>query len=238
MLSKFAFIPVLRGFTEIADLWEAVGEYGGLICGGYVRYMCSPRQEPVPAGDVDIYFETMDQFVEMKRFLKRLGFEEKHENDVSLTFRRPARSSDDYNNLPPRWRVCPVPQLIKPLNQGAIVATGDLQTILDNFDFTVVRVGLTSPDTALADEDFLEDEAKRVLRIRNIHCPVSSSSRLCKYGRKGYYATPSQIFKLFLDWDSREEDYKMEIAQLFQESELGNLTEAQVDRLEALLRID
>jgi len=51
----FTVSKVYRGFTEIESLYNNVRIYGGLICGGYVRYMCSTGKSVERAGDIDIY---------------------------------------------------------------------------------------------------------------------------------------------------------------------------------------
>jgi len=51
----YATVPVLRGFTEIELLWSLAQEHGAVICGGYARYCASPRKNPVPATDVDLF---------------------------------------------------------------------------------------------------------------------------------------------------------------------------------------
>lgn len=229
----FVNVRVLRGFTEITILWGLLGDitqHRSFICGGYARYMCSPKHKPESATDVDIYSQNQEDFDALKNiFTGRYALEVNHENDVSLTFKIPKDNDLQY---------CQVIQLIKPENKGAIVAAGDMQIILSNFDFTVVRVGLVSPTQALADADFLHDEKNGLLRLKNIHCPISSILRCMKYSRKGYFLKPSQAFKLFADWDARDEEYRAKIASLIRKSEEQNMTQKEIDQLEALMRID
>ena len=71
----FIKIDVIRGFSEIAFLYRIIKETvknNGFICGGYVRYMCSPLVNPIPAGDVDIYSKTQDDFDKLKMDKKKL----------------------------------------------------------------------------------------------------------------------------------------------------------------------
>ena len=116
-----------------------------------------------------------------------------HENNISVTMKL-----NGYPTL----------QLIKPVEEGAIVAVGEMEDILNNFDFTVVRCGLISSTEIMADIDFLKDEQKHILRIKNIHCPISSMLRCMKYSRKGYCIKPMEVLKLFADWDNRNDEYK------------------------------
>ena len=234
--SSFIKVPVLRGRTEIEPILRVTGEaglqgeHGALICGGWARFMCSPRLRPTPAGDVDIYCPSQKAHDTLLTAFKEAGLEVRFDNNLAVTFKRPQDGPFAFS---------PIVQLIKPITEGAIVATGAIEEILSNFDFTVIRLGLLPGfEEALADPDFLEDEAKRVLVIKNIHCPVSSLLRCLKYGRKGYYMAPSQALRLFIDWDRRTDEYRERIITLFQESVFGEMSQEAIDELESLLRID
>jgi hypothetical protein len=126
-------------------------------------------------------------------------------------------------------------QLIKPVKEGAIMTAGTMEEVLENFDFTVVRVGLLNKKEAMADRMFLEDEIAHHLRLRFIHCPISSLLRIMKYGKKGYWSSPNQVALLFIDWDHRPDEYRLKIAEFF---DLTEFTQEEVDHLEALMRID
>jgi hypothetical protein len=132
----------------------------------------------------------------------------------------------------------PTIQLIKPRKTGNMVATGPMQEVLENFDFTVVRAGLLSPDTALVDRDFWDDEKHQRLQIKNIHCPVGSTYRCAKYIKKGYSIRPKEMIKLFLDWDQRDEEYRDLLKTNLIKGRESGLTQEEIDELEALLWID
>jgi len=133
----------------------------------------------------------------------------------------------------------PIIQIIKPVKEGKIVATGTLTDILENFDFTVVRCGLLSPNSALVDADFEHDEPRRILRLKNIHCPISSTLRCMKYSKKGYWLPPMQAVRLFLDWDLRGLDWKSKLMDFLRQAESGEgLTKKDIDELEAMMRVD
>lgn len=224
-------IPVLRGFTEIASIYDVVYPFGGYIAGGYARYMGAPRfNSPIP-GDVDIFSINTSCFESMKSYFlaPERKLEIRHENAISITFKRAEEGPFAY---------CPIIQLIKPMITGAIETLGPMDSVLSNFDFTVVRIGLKTPKTLLADPDFLEHEKKRLLVIRNIHCPISSLLRSLKYVRKGYYLRPAEAMKLFLDWDGRDQDYRNKLIDLFSKSAMGEITQEEIDELEALLKVD
>lgn len=233
----FVTTPILRGWFEIMPLINIIKENNldSFIMGGYVRYMASKNQNPIPAGDCDIYSKTEGSYNTFAKVLKeKHGLTVKHENDISMTFNNPGDASHKLFS-------CPTIQLIKPINKGAIVATGTMEDILSNFDFTVIRCGVLAydPPTALVDADFEHDEEKKVLRIKNIHCPISSTLRCMKYAKKGYWIPPMHILPLFLDWESRDQDYRDKLVEFLKSANMGaGLTEEQVNEMEALLNID
>ncbi len=224
----FVSAPILRGLTEIENLYNFLfvktGKYKGMvfICGGYVRYICSPRRKPDPAGDVDIYVADPEIFpVLIDDFEKTFKLKRKHENEVSITYERAEKADHPLFATPPV-------QFIKPENKGKIVATGTLDEILENFDFTVIRAGMPDFGMARVDADFMHDEAHHLLRLKNIHCPVSSLLRCYKYARKGYFMRPMEALRLFVDWENRED-----------KADAGDgLSQNEIDELEKLMRID
>lgn len=229
-------IPVMRGIFEVEPLLDLCDKTGGQIIGGYARYCCSQRETPVKALDCDIFPIGEDEeaskavYEGLKAALTGAGLKIKHENNVSITFEKATT---------PPYNKCPVIQLIKPITEGAIVTQGTTEQILDNFDFTIVRVALNKDrKTATAWASFLNDENKKSLRILNIHCPISSLLRIMKYGRKGYYMRPVESLKLFNDWEQRSPEYKQRMQELFLTGKLGKLSKQEIDELEALLRVD
>jgi len=224
----FVETQVFRGFTEISQVYYDVSARDGIICGGYVRYMCSPRLDPVKAGDLDVFCPTQEVFDTLK---KMFDLSIRAETDVAITYNR-GGSDNRYFPAPPI-------QLIKPIREGKIVANGSLEEILENFDFTVIRCGLTSTHTAMVDADFDHDETNMVLRLKNIHCPISSTLRCMKYAKKGYWMPPMHVLKLFLDWDSRDQDYRDKLIEFLKSANEGKgLSKEDVDELEKLMRID
>jgi hypothetical protein len=233
----FEKVLVFRGFTEIEQLHNELKKEikrDAFICGGYVRYMCSPRHDPSPASDVDIYCMNEEVFEKVKKLFKRtdIALTIKHENDISITYQRPTSSDHPFFASPPI-------QLIKPLKEGRVVSFGSMEEILTNFDFTVIRAGLLDHTLALVDADFIHDEGARILRLKNIHCPISSTLRCMKYARKGYWLPPFNCLKLFLDWDERDADYRAKLVEFLALANNGEgLTQKDIDELEALMRID
>lgn len=229
----FTKTPVLRGLTEITKLLQDIGGLG-IICGGYVRYMASPHQKPAPASDVDVYPYDEDKYEALKTLFKQeRGLQVRHENNMSITYKRPEEPEHPYF-------AAPAVQLIKPVVEGRVISVGSKQEILENFDFTVIRAGYAHGDGwATVDADFPHDEPRRILRLKNIHCPVSSTLRCMKYSRKGYWLPPMQALKLFIDWEGRTDEYRRRLYEYLQLANEGQgLTQEQVDELEELMRVD
>ena len=228
----FVRVPIYRGFGEIETFYQAVmDESNGkcVILGGYIRFMCSPHPRPARAEDVDLYCPEQADFEKMVKFFSKMNMTIKHENDVAITY---TNFESDHPFFP-----CPEVQLIKPMAEGVIVTQGSLEEIISNFDFTVIRIGLLTPSMALADADFTHDETEKLLRIKNIHCPVSSLYRVMKYRMKGYWPPSSLIVKILQDWNDRDEDYKKEIVDFFVKAENQKLEQEEIDRMERLLRL-
>ncbi len=242
--SKDGFITtkINRGYQEIKYLVDLIKDnnLNCFILGGYVRYMCSSKRNPYPAADVDVYSYSDDDYKKLHELLKSHDapgrdlpyiMTVKHENEVSITF-------NEVTDTKHPLHIAPAIQLIKPLNKGAMVLKGDMETVLKNFDFTVVRCGLINENECMVDADFHYDESKGLLRLKCIHCPISSTLRCVKYGKKGYWMTPIESLKLFLDWDSRDEEYRMELIEMVQKFEKEGVTESELDELEKMMRID
>lgn len=265
---SFVKVSVYRGTAEISEFLHMADRHNAVICGGYPRYCCSPKADPVKAGDVDFFPRTEQALEGLCKDLEGVGYKKQHENKVSITYK--------YEGEDLHWKLKPVPQVIKPVREGKIVTWGSIEEILENFDFTVVRVALIKITSchlcgcaeeshwaeteekagqclcekcsgfqsgnvawgAVADDDFVEDEKNTFIRIKNIHCPISSTIRCMKYARKGYFVGPAQVLKLFLDWNVRGPEYQTRMVELFQSSQMGQITQREIDELEDLLRVD
>ncbi len=238
----FTTVPLLRGFTEIEPLYNLTAQ-SAWIAGGYARYCASQNTKVVPAKDCDVFPGNQDSFDAIKyALIEKIGFEKSYENGVSLTLRTPKKKRE---NMDIRWRFCPQIQLIKPIVEGRVVTSGSIEDILNAFDFTITRAAIISPEEVLVDEDFIKDENNHLLKLKNIHCPISSMLRCMKYSKKGYWMRPSESLKLYLDWENRSPEYKSDMIELFKKSfiidENGKqvkMSQKDIDELEALLRRD
>lgn len=233
-LSQDGFVDIkpVRGVHEVRVLYRDMKDFGGLVCGGYVRWMCSPADKPVYPGDVDVYFPEEKDFNRAKVLLLSHGLKKKHENDVSFTFTKPGFLS--------RYRGLPSIQLIKPVEVGRIMSVNKgVEEILKNFDFTVVRAGMVGRRLCRVDADFEHDEKDLRLRLKNIHCPVGSTLRCMKYRGKGYWLPPTETLKLFFDWDSRTDDYKNKLIDFVTKAEaVDGLNKKEIEEMEKMFMID
>jgi hypothetical protein len=227
----FEIVPIYRGFYEIKKVFEIVHPLGAVICGGYARYCASNHKNPLIGADVDIYCPDDEVFEKLEAiFVNEHKLEVKHENEMALTFKK---TTEGY------LAHTPVLQLIKPVKEGRVVAVGSMEDILSNFDFTVVRAAILNDQECMVDADFLHDEERRILRLKNIHCPISSTLRCMKYASKGYWLPPFQCLSLFTDWDARTDEYKQKLYEFLDEAQDGEgLSKEQVEELEKMMRID
>jgi hypothetical protein len=197
---SFKKLKIIRGFTEIKSLFELIKDKNVFICGGYARYAMSPNKNPSITEDCDLYCQDVETFESMKKLFIEKNFTVKHENEISLVLDVPVNNPD--------FVACPKVNLIKPRKEYRVVTQGSVEEILENFDFTVCRCAILNENEGLVDELFENDESKKFLRIMNIHCPISSAIRFCRYYKKGYWSKPIQILKLFLDWNNRDQSYR------------------------------
>lgn len=227
-MSDFKQIPIYRGFTEIEALFNLVHENGGHILGGYVRYMASPKWSPIPGEDVDVFSSSEESFDKIKGALgKELTVA--HESPIAISYQQKTQGLFAY---------CPKVQLIKPRKSDRILTVGSMEEILSIFDFSVVRIGLFSKDTALADVDFLEHETRKRLVVKNITCSVSNFSRAMKYSKKGYFMPIESVMKLLNDWINVSDEYRNTVTDLIALRDLGDATEQEIEQLEELMLVD
>lgn len=222
-------VKVKRGKVAIRHILEIIGEEKAFILGGFARFACSPRARNIAkAGDIDIYCYDENAFSVLRDKLDASGLERyAKENPVCVSYKKHKSIAKGYNI-----------QLIKPIEDFNLKTKGELKEIISNFDFTVARIGILDLERGLADEDFLEDEKKMIIKLKFIHCPISSTIRLMKYAKKGYRVRPREVFKLFIDWDNRDDKYKTKLINLFTRSDNDELTDVEIEELEILLHRD
>lgn len=198
----FKETPLLRGFDVIAPLFELIGDRA-VICGGYARFCASPTITPPKADDVDVYCHRVEDFEALRVELKQ-HLQVQVETNRAITFTPTTEG---------RLAFVPKVQLVKPVTRFRMVTVGSAQEVIDNFDFTIVRAAILSSTTVLVDADFHADEQARRLRLKNIHCPISSTLRCTKYVERGYTLMPFDCIALFLDWERRDDTYRQELVE-------------------------
>jgi hypothetical protein len=199
-------------FTQLETLFGMfdINDVNAFICGGYVRWACSPVGDPVPSQDLDIYCATEADFNKAEQLFRRCELGVKLRNAVSITYHR--GRDGIFTTLPPI-------QLIKPIQEGRMVTTGSMTDVLANFDFSIIRCGFDKDGLtlrmAMVDVDFEKDEREKRLVLKNIHCPISSMFRCIKYCNRGYKLSTHEMLKLFVDWETRSPEYREKIKTFF-----------------------
>ena len=182
------------------------------ICGGFARVACSPNSSPIITSDIDIYLLNDKMFDTVSERIQGAMYVKIKENDVSHVYKYTLDESLTIN-------------LIKPIQTGHLHTFGDLDAILENFDFTIARVGVYLENgviKARGDVDFLQDEENGFLRVKNIHCPIAEIARIVKYQQKGYKCPLSLILTCFIDWEGRDDEFrKMMVDNLLTKKELS-----------------
>lgn len=207
---------------------EVICKHDAFICGGYARVICSPHRNPLPTDDIDIYLLEEVNLAKVQKRLEDNNYILNSENDISYIY-KPALGLNEYKI-----------NLIKPVHTGHLHTFGDLKNILNNFDFTIARIGVYLDEdnniNALADNNFLDDEMNLVLNIKNIHCPIAEIYRVTKYINKGYKAPMIQLLQILQDWESRDDDFKNYLITTFYSDK--NLSLDELNELYSVLYID
>ena len=199
---NYVTIPILRDFNKIERLFKIVSENNlGFIAGGFCRWMCSPKKEPSEARDVDVFTRGKEEFEKLKTILLMEEFLPiKSQNDISVVFK---------TSLNQVWKDCPQINLIKPVQKDKLLTFGSsMEEILENFDFSICRVGILNEKECLAHSSFLNDELKKEINILKLESPIAAIMRIFKYSGKGYSINIPQIMGILKEWDNRGDEYK------------------------------
>lgn len=226
-LEKFVKIPIQRNVQLLKHLFDNMIKDDGFICGGFGRVSVSKNEEVIPSADIDIYCRDKEAFERISKRLEMNGYFEKRKSETALTMQHSFSGT------------LPI-QLIQPLNEGRVLlASNNVEDILNNFDFSIARVAITleslQGNLAIADKDFEKDDSKKLLNIRNIHCPIAQIYRVSKYMEKGFWLPMKQVLEIFKDWDNRDQDYKNKILDTVKKEDP---TKEEIQELEKLLHID
>lgn len=125
-------------------------------------------------------------------------------------------SSDLYNELSKKYDDIFYPtditiQFINPdMYKNNIIET------LDTFDFVNCCVGIDlNKNKAYAHKKYLKTQVENCIIFNKIYNPILTIHRLIKYLKKGYVINHIEIMKLFLSWESLDNNIKDEFVDLF-----------------------
>jgi hypothetical protein len=186
-------MEVKRGFEAIEDIFDICARVGGVIAGGYVRWMCSPNPDPVQPGDVDVFPRIKDNENALIDVFIKAGYALGMTAETGVELMHP---------LKPRVNIIRSNELLRTF--------GDAAWIISGFDFIVCQAALLNAKTALVHPDFAADEGSMLLRISAINNPLAVFMRPMKYAHKGYAMPPADAVRVLDMWlgfspDSRDE---------------------------------
>lgn len=214
----FREVKVQRGFDEVEEVYGIATEHRAVIAGGYARYMCSTAPEVAPAGDIDLFPREDCDIHSLSIDLIMKGYKLVREGRTAYSM---------VNDIGTKV------QIIKPVQIGKIKTFGTVEEILSFFDFSVVSVAITSPTTALADNDFECHEFCHELRLRTVNSPIACIARVNKYAARGYWFPPTEALRLFQLWDSYSVEYRTAMTDFLQNREAW--TQEEIDEGEEML---
>lgn len=196
---EFVEVKLVRGRGLTRYLLRALRGTGGVIAGGYARWAASTAALPAEAGDVDVFCRDLAAYERVRAVLQSRGHSFVRETRISCVFAGKRRFLR---------QTCPPINVVKPVNDGAIVTCGDLHEILHNFDLTVSKCGIVDDSTGLAHYAFADDERVGRMRFTRIHTPLTGIMRALKYSAKGYRISLREIMQLFRRWDEDKQGYR------------------------------
>lgn len=177
----------------------------GFIAGGACRSTIQTEE----IKDFDIFCFSKEDYEPLKQIISNM-YGIKRENELVY----------QCNNI----------QLIKPRENKYLKTYGSPSEVVSRFDFSVCRVyTLDGINFIEIDEQFKEDCERKILRIENIVCPISTLKRSIKYSKKGYFLPLREILKLFNEYAERVRTGDIDI------DSFGNLDEIQNEELYELM---
>lgn len=235
-MTQWKEVPVRRGEAMVNWLFQLCEQHGAYIAGGFVRWMCSPVEDTAKPHDVDIFPKTWRAYYALEDALGKAGYTCDYTGAVAQTWQYERLTPhNDHETLLHRFRQeLNIIQLILPDTLPGAVSNAPLDKVLECFDFSIVRIGLTSAKTALADHQFEEDETCKRLRVRYINFPVGLVMRMTKYAARGYQPTVADIGMAFRGWDAMDADLRKQATAFLKDAQ--HLTAEQLQRDETFLR--
>ena len=170
--------PILRGgggsSREMFTLQHLVTQYRGFIAGGYARWAMSPLQKPAPPSDIDCYFRDLDGMQAFSHALSRTGWHVVRSNGFAVKFTKA------YFDLP-----C-----------HAVCVTGTPGFIVDSMDFGICQAVIDHCE-GRATDSYMEEESRKVLKIKKPHNLLLTMQRVLKYQARGYTLPEGELELLF-----------------------------------------
>jgi len=212
-IEEYEGVKFIKEIKEIQEMIRGIG----FIAGGRVRQEIGNsilgREKNISSDDVDIYcYREEDRKRLVETFIDK-GYEMSFMNSNCVNFTKPMKV-----------------QIITSFY-------GDISTVIDEFDFTICRVGMDE-EYFYMDKDFEENLKNNLLVIKTVQCPIGAIRRIIKYTKKGFFMTGFQMLKLYMDWDSRSNEYKEELVKYLmkmEKSEDGKLSQEEFEELESIL---
>jgi len=181
----------------------------GFLAGGSVRALVTKNYN---ATDFDVYSYTLDG---RERLVK--------------TFLDDGYVALNYNSN------CVTLEKNKIQVQVIFSFVGTIEQVLDEFDFTICRIG-TDGLVVYKDKDFDSNVERKLIRIKTIQCPIGAVRRIIKYAKKGFFITNFQIFKIYQDFIKRPTTYHADLEKLLKEQDDGTITPDEMQELYNLLK--
>ena len=167
----------MKTTLNITPLHNLIKEYG-FIAGGSCRSLIE-KEEPK---DYDIFCYTKEGYEPIKTILLNM-YGKTREN--ALVFQM--------NNI----------QLIKPRENKYLKTYGTPFEVVSKFDFSVCRGYFDGKEAQFIDSDSLAHIEAKSLVINNIVCPISTTKRIIKYTKRGYFIKIREILKLYYEFSQR-----------------------------------
>lgn len=177
-MEELVKFPILRGgggsSREMYTLQHLVTQYRGFIAGGYARWAMSPLQSPAPPSDIDCYFRDLDGMQAFSYAIARSGWRINRSSAFAVKFMKP------YFDLP-----C-----------HAVCVTGTPGFIVESMDFGICQAVIDHCE-GRATYSYMDEESRRVLKIKNPTNLLLTLKRIEKYKGRGYTFAEEDLDYLF-----------------------------------------
>ena len=170
--------PILRGgggsSREMFTLQHLVTQYRGFIAGGYARWAMSPLQKPAPPSDIDCYFRDLDGMQAFSYAITRTGWHMVRSSGFAVKFTKA------YFDLP----------------LHAVCVTGTPGFIVEGMDLGICQAIIDHCE-GRATYSYMEEESRKVLKVKKPHNLLLTLKRIEKYKGRGYSFAEEELDYLF-----------------------------------------